>query len=238
MNRTAQERSRVELEARLATVLRIYGPARDCCRSDYDSFHFSYYQPRVAAKIVGLAFLDAVTAWEDFLRQVFLGYMCGYRAKSGYAPRLRAGPASNRTHAVQLLAGAVPPNEADRRCRWNNFRWVVSVASIHFRTPNPFARTSEPVIKHLEYATMIRNRVAHSSAKARKSFRSAANLIRHQDPNARLPRGYSVGQLLIEESNDAFPSREGDFFEWEWGDNFESYISLWLQEAERITPSV
>lgn len=218
------------------TALRIYAPARDCCRLGYDSFLYSVYQPRVAAKVIGLAFLDAVTAWEDFLQQVFLGYMCGYCAPTGYCPKLRAGNAVNRTHAVQLLSGEVNPKEADRRCRWNSIRWVVSVASIHFQSPNPFSSMPENVAKHLEYATTIRNRVAHSSEKALDSFRSAANLLRKLDSNKKLPRGYSPGQLLIDDADDSFPSNESDDFVCEWGDFFEAYVCLCLEQAERIVP--
>lgn len=236
MNRTAQDRSRDELVARLMTALRIYTPARYCCRFDQDSFFETFYQPQVAAKVIGLAFLDAVTAWEDFVERAFLDYLSGYVAKTGYAPKLRTGRAMNRTHAAQVLTGEANAKQAERRCRWNSFRWVLSVASIHFHSSNPFADTSPDVVRYLEHATIIRNRVAHNSDRSRNNFRMTANALRGKTAESKLRRGYSPGWLLAELSEDSFPSREGDYFAWQWYDNFESFISLWIQEADRIVP--
>lgn len=226
----------MELESRLMTSMRIYTPTRHCCRLDYDSFFDSFYQPRVASKVIGLAFLNAVMAWEDFLQESFLGYMCGHSAPNGYAPKLRCGAAADKRHAAQVLAAELNSKEADRRLRWNSFRWVVSAASIHFHSKNPYSTTPELVIKHLEYATTIRNRVAHNSGKARSQFKTVSNQLRNLDPKTALPRGFSPGQLLIEEAQDTFPSSEKDDFAFEWGDNFEAYICLWLEQAARIVP--
>jgi hypothetical protein len=59
--------ARKRLWASLITSLRIYHPAREWMRYSYESFGENPYQPRVAQKVVGLAFLSAVAAWEQFV---------------------------------------------------------------------------------------------------------------------------------------------------------------------------
>lgn len=236
-NFTAQANSRKNLELSIATALRIYTPARHQCRRDYDAIHFADYHPVVAAKVIGLAFLSAVAAWEDFIAETFLGYMCGYSAPNGYAPKLRTGTAQNRSHALQLLTSETNSREAERRTRWNNVAWVKSVASIQFRAGDPFTSTTSDVAKHIEWAITIRNRVAHSSEKAKAGFKIVANRLQERDQNTPLDRGFSPGQLLILPCMDSFPSAELEIENMTWGDNFEAYLSLFLQEANRIVPT-
>ncbi len=237
LNRTAQAASKASLELSLQTALRIYSPARHQCRRDYDAIHFADYHPAVAAKIIGLAFLSALTAWEDFLSEVFLGYMCGYQTPNGYAPRLRTGASQNRTHAIQVLTGEKNPKDAERKTRWNSIKWVQSVSSIHFRSGDPFTSMHRDVSQHLEWATTIRNRVAHNSDKARFQFREVTNLLLRRPAGTAIGRGFSPGQLLISTSPNTFPAPELDYAHETWGDNFEAYISLFLEEARRIVPS-
>lgn len=218
------------------TALRIYGPARHQCRRDYDAIHFAEYHPVVAAKIIGLAFLSALTAWEDFLSEVFLGYMCGYQALNGYSPRLRTGPSHNRTHAIQVLTAEENPREAERRTRWNGIKRVQSVASIHFLTGDPFTSMDGQVTLHIEWATTIRNRVAHNSDKARAQFKDVANRLLQRPAVTAVGRGFSPGQLLISDSLNTFPAPELDYDYQTWGDNCEAYISLFFEEAQRIVP--
>lgn len=236
-NLTAQRSSKGDLGASLGTALRIYAPARSQCRRDYDAIHYADYHPVVAAKVIGLAFLSALTAWEDFLSEVFLGYMCGYRAPSGYAPKLKTGPSQNRNHAIQVLTGEANHREAERKTRWNSVQWIKAVAAIHFRPGDPFTKMAEPVAQYLGFATVIRNRVAHSSEKAKAQFKDVANKILQRPAGTALERGFSPGQLLIAESSGAFPAPELDLDDHPgWGDNFEGYISLFMEEANRLVP--
>lgn len=221
LNRTAQAASKASLEASLMTALRIYGPTRCQCRRDYDNIRFADYHPVVAAKIIGLAFVSALTAWEDFLSEVFLGYMCGYQSPNGYAPRLRTGASHNRTHAIQVLTGEANPKEAERRTRWSTIRWVQSVAPIHFRAGDPFTSMDRHVTLHMEWATSIRNRIVHNSDKARAQFKDVANRLLQRPANTPIGRGFSPGQLLIAHSLDTFPAVELDYeFCETWGRQF------------------
>lgn len=233
---SAQKRAKSDFFAALETSLRIYGPARDMCRYDGDSFEGSTYQPNVAAKVVGLAFLGAVAAWEDFLADVYLGYLSGYVAPNGYAPELVSGRALNKSHARLLAAGESRPGEAERKMRWNNFRWIQALSRIHFKGGRPFHLVDEADIKWLELSVIIRNRVAHNSDNARRNFKNSVNRLFHLPQNSPLPRGFSPGQLLIvllETNPELYRLRDDDHF---WGDIFEGYISLWRRLADQICP--
>ena len=129
------------------------------------------------------------------------------------------------------------PKEAERRTRWNSIKWVQSVASIHFLTGDPFTSMDSQVTLHIEWATTIRNRVAHNSDKARAQFKDVANRLLKRPAGTAIGRGFSPGQLLIAISLDTFPAPELDYDYQTWGDNFEAYISLFLEEARRIVPS-
>lgn len=206
------------------------------CKYDYESFEESTYQPTVAAKVVGLAFLGAVAAWEDFLADVYLGYLSGYSAPSGYAPDLVSGKAMNKSHARLLAAGENRANEAERKMRWNNFRWVQALAQIHFRGGRPFNQVVEADIKLLDLAIVIRNRVAHNSDSAKKKFKDGVNRLFHLPPDTPLPRGFSPGQLLIcflEPHRELQTLRHGDHF---WGDMFEGYVTFWQRLADQLCP--
>lgn len=227
----------MKLDASLRTALRIYGPARMQCRRDYDSIHYADYHPVVAAKIIGLAFLSALAAWEDFLSEIFLGYMCRYRAPNGFAPVLKCGPAKNRVHAISVLTGEQNSREAERRTRWNSAHWIIGVAKIHFLGGEPFSGMSPAVIQHLDWATTIRNRAAHNSAKAKGQFKSVANQLLNRSSNSPLDRGFSPGQLLIDDAADTFPCKElVDYDDLGWNDNFQAYISLFCEESRRLVP--
>jgi excisionase family DNA binding protein len=89
--RTAGGHRRLALAAALNTSLRIYHPARSWMRYNCDFFDHPY-QPRFAQKIVGLAFLNVVAAWDEIVEHLFLGYMAGRQNRLGYAPELLLGP--------------------------------------------------------------------------------------------------------------------------------------------------
>ncbi|MGT2505581.1 hypothetical protein [Cupriavidus basilensis] len=234
----AQKRTKQELFAALDTACRIYGPAREMCVYNHESFEEGAYQPNVAAKVVGLAFLGAVSAWEDFIADTYLGYLCGYPSEGGYLPEALCGQALNRTHALMLASGEANPKDAERRMRWNSPRWMKGTSRIHFKSDNPFHGITEPTVKWLEAAVVIRNRVAHNSNKAKSQFKDIANWMIGAPKGSSLLPGYSPGRLLIEHL-EPYPSlhhlRDDDHF---WGDIFEGYVSLWRRLADEISPGV
>ena len=206
------------------------------CQFTYESFTESDYQPNVAAKVVGLAFLSAVAAWEDFVEEVYLGYLCGYPSPNGYKPRLRAGPAQNKTHALTLAAGESNEREAERKLRWSSFKWIQTLSSIHFVPSNVFVKVSAEDVGWLDLAQIIRNRVAHNSEKAKHQYKSALNRLVNDKPDSPLPRGFAPGKFLIYTTNADKQLRPLMQVDHHWPDVFEGYISLWNRLANELCP--
>lgn len=219
------------------TALRVYYPARDWCRWTYESFDENPYQPKVAAKVVGLAFLGLVSAWEDFLQDAFLGYLAGYGAPNGYAPKLRVGPALNRKHAAQMITCCSDVRLLDSKLRWSDERWVVDAASIYFCEGAPFTRVSEWMLQRLNAAQIIRNRVAHNSEKAKRKFKEVRNAMAGLAKENPLPKGYSPGLLLIEPVNMFFPREFCQRLDAHWGDVFEGYVQMLVELSDTILPA-
>jgi len=193
----AQAKAKTQFLRALDTAVRIYTPAREMCRYNGESFNETTYHPNVAAKVTGLAFLSAVAAWDDFVEEVYLGYLCGYAAPNGYKPQLLAGPAQNKTHALKLAAGESNLREAERKLRWSSFKWVQSLSTVHFAQNNVFAEVLAQDVAWLDLAQIIRNRVAHNSVKAKSQFKTALNRLVDDKLDAPLPRGFSPGKFLI-----------------------------------------
>ncbi|QWT45382.1 hypothetical protein [Azospira inquinata] len=232
----AQLRAKQDLLSSLETAMRIYGPAKEMCKFDGESFEETTYQPNVAAKVVGLAFLSAVAAWEDFVANVYLGYLSGYPAPNGSLPELRAGKAEDKNHALLLAAGESNNREAERRMRWSSFRWVQSISEVHFKKANPFLVVSIKDIEWLDFSVIIRNRVAHNSDKAKKQFKDSFNKLVGNPKDAPLPNGFSPGWLLNAILQSHPKLKTLDSYDHHYGDLFEGYVSLWLRIAELICP--
>ena len=233
---TSQQRSRSQFISALETAQRIYGPAREMCLYNGDSFEYTTYQPNVAAKIIGLAFLSAVAAWEEFVANVYLGYLSGYPSPSGHLPTLRYGRARNKSHALLLAAGDSDEQNAERRMKWGSFPWVQATSLIHFGPRNVFQRVHNSDVAWLNLAVTVRNRVAHNSDAARNKFKSAFNQLLGIQKDSPLPPGFSPGKLMIctVDSNPRLLHLRSD--DHHWGDVFEGYVSLWLRLADELCP--
>lgn len=225
-------------ERSVVSAFRIYAPLRSNCIWDYDSINDGPFHPRVASKIVGLAFLSMVSAWEEFAEQLFYRYMIGGATESGYAPKLRLGPCDSIRHAIEVLSGS--SRHSDRFGKWNDFAWVLEKASIFFVKGTPFSAVPTLFRERLSDAQIVRNRVAHSSAKARAQFRRLANRTMGSAEDSRLPRGFSPGRLLIWNQprnvfgKDWVDSHDHDF---DWDDMFECYTAMFLELADILAPA-
>jgi len=206
------------------------------CIFSQDSFNEADYQPNVAAKIVGLAFLSAVAAWEDFVEEIYLGYLSGYPAPNGYLPKLRAGPAQNKSHALLLAAGESNPRDAERKLKWGAFKWVRSVSEVHFARDNVFLKIRESDVGWLELAQTVRNRIAHNSEKAKLQYKGALNRLMGEPAESALPRGFAPGKFLIytTQNDKQLSALRSDNHH--WGDVFEGYVSLWQRLAYELCP--
>jgi len=135
--------------------------------------------------------------------------------------------------------GAAVPGDAQRLLRWSDWSWVTHVAKIYFRGGGPFTLLKEPFIARFQDAQIIRNRVAHSSTKARRQFKQRANSLLGAASTEALPRGFSPGEFLalIPAANqfpkfDIFPGDDHT-----WGDFFESFVSLYFEATAILCPT-
>lgn len=218
------------------TAIRIYAEERESCLPTWESITGDARSPLIAAKIVGLAFLSLVAAWEEFLEETFLRYLAGAQAASGFRPTARIGCADSLPHARRLLAGGGGDGHSSRFFRWGDYAWVESTAQLFFEHGAPWTSVNEIFKQRLSNAQAIRNRVAHHSAKARKQFKLTANVLTGNPADMPLPRGYSPGLLLIESPERAFGKPWCDLQAFQWNDIFSAYFCMMMELADVIVP--
>lgn len=146
-----------------------------------------------ARRVVSLAFLAMIASWEEFLEGTFVRYVCGARSMMRRRPPLKFGPAATLEDAYAVVSGQQKFDPSRRYLNWSA-EDTLRRASLFFVSGSPFSDALLPRKVALEDANVIRNRVAHSSQKARGAFREvAARLL-----GAKLPRAFAVGDLLLE----------------------------------------
>jgi hypothetical protein len=216
---------------------KLYGPVAPECVYTADTFDEYSFHPLVASKAVGLAFLSAVAAWEEFVEESFLRYMCGAAAENGCSPILTLGPCRNRAHALAVLTAPFGVSVGSRNLQWHDFKWVQHVAKVFFRRGEPYSLVQPRLIELLNDAVVIRNRVAHNSAKARKAFKRIANRMLGCTETAPLPKGFSPGRLLVSTN---LPKADQVLVDaellFEWDCLFEAYINIYEHLAFHVTP--
>ena len=181
--------------------------------------------PGKAKHVAAAAFLNAYLAWENFIEGAFLRYLAGGTAPNGWAPRLRIGRADSLTHALEVLA------QRDRHIDWwNKPKDVREKAAQFFKGGEPFSHAfSDATVAVLQAATVLRNRVAHSSKDAKKAFKKTAMTIGAKKQS--LPRGYMVGDLLMEPPEQGFGKRKGNS-----NSVFEAILEVLRKAAADIAP--
>ncbi len=228
---------RMNFEAATHTALRIWGPVRRNAVWNYESINESAFHPRVALKIIGLAFLSAVSAWEEYLAAVFLRYMAAGKSESGYSPILRVGACKSAAHSLQVLTGSLNVNEAARFAKWNDYHWVLDRAQIFFRKGEPFSRVPTAFQQRLSDAFVIRNRIAHSSSKARNQFKRMVNKNAGAHSASPMEYGFSPGKYLtFNQPEIVFDKAWIDSKPLEWPDIFEAYMHMFWDLIEILSP--
>lgn len=139
---------------------------------------------RTVYLIMELAFLRIFLAWEDFLEQSFVRYMCGGMTASGFRPQLYVHPPSLE-HAHDILRGQRPFVE------WSNGGDVLQRARLFFKNGYPYDPAIAGALEELDDMRILRNGIAHRSTTAIKAFEDLARkLLGHR------PRGLVPGLLL------------------------------------------
>ena len=164
-------------------------PAKEGCLSRSQS-----------SRVVSLAFLQMVTAWEDFVECIFLRYMIGAESPSGYKPRLRQTKPKNLDAAFELLC----EGKKLEFLNWSNSNTIKDRAKVYFDKGEPFQ-----VIRgdHFKDIFTIRNRIAHCSDASREDFIELARLYRNGKSTTKLKGGYRVDHLLVECPTRRWPNK-------------------------------
>ena len=218
----------------VATVIssaNLYASVESYLPHSYDGFSTNPLHPKQARRVVALSFQSMVAAWEDFVQGLFVRYMVGAASPSGYRPSLRLGTCSSIRHAVEVLTGQPGFDLTRRYLSWTKWSDVTALAKLHFTGGRPFTSVHEDLIQALNDAHVIRNRVAHTSAKARRDFLQVARRFLGLAADARIGQGYDVGTLMIETTVRGFGKMDR-------ADNyFLQYCNLYCDLADVLCPS-
>lgn len=186
--------------------------------------------PGHAWRIVGLAFMQMAMAWEDMVESTFARFLAGAKSPSGYAPELRLSDAHNLDHSYQLMSGNPSHRRGTDYLTWVDWGEVIKLAKVFFVGGQPFGHLSLLERDRYADAVKIRNRVAHFSDKCRKDFLVVAKNHLGIQPNGKLPKGFTVGQLLATVGVRGFGNAAPNQY------YFYHYHSLFQGMANKICP--
>lgn len=188
--------------------------------------------PEHARRVVELAFLGLVSAWEEFLERSFVRYLSGAKSESGYAAPLRMGKASSIEHAYHLISGDPDYDPSKNYSRFSEPKWVISTARNYMEQGAPYATRLQPNLQILQEAIRLRNRVAHNSSKCREDFKRSARVHLGLAADAPMVQGYGVGDLLTSPARLLFGQQARDR-NWSY---FQAYVGRFGALAASICP--
>ncbi|MFC1937444.1 hypothetical protein ACFLWY_02645, partial [Chloroflexota bacterium] len=141
------------------------------------------HQPQVDL-IFELAFLKIFIAWEQFLENSFIRYMCGASSLSGRNPR-RIVSAKHLEDALRVVCG-------DRLyADWTSVDVIINRANSFFDNGEPYSTPLQSAAVELTNMKKIRNHIVHHSKKSRDDFRKIfVNVYGFR------PQGMSAGRFL------------------------------------------
>jgi len=111
-----------------------------------------------------LTYLRIFVAWEHFLEQAFLRYLCGYASKVGAAV-----PATGTTFQATLATAEVAVLAGRDYVLWHNPN-AVTLRAQKFFASSPIETVVRSNSARLEHFAAIRHRVTHAQSDARKKF--------------------------------------------------------------------
>jgi hypothetical protein len=184
-------------------------------------------------RVVELAFMGLIAAWEDFLEGTLVRYVAGAKTKSGFKPNLRVGAAKSIEHAYQLVTGDPDHDSSKHYVSWNDPNAIGKLAKVLFEAGRPFAGNLDGThCQSLKDAVKLRNRVAHSSEKCREDFKEVARRFNGLAKGGKLSQSYRVGDLLLSKAVRCFGDRARD----KGWTIFEAYCEMYKELAKRIVP--
>ena len=140
---------------------------------------------RYLEELAGLGLLKLTLAWETFLEETFLRYLCGAKSSAGVAPNLVVARASTLGSAYQNeLAGKL-------FLTWNP-TGAMKRANRCFTAGAPYDPVISGAAGDLNDMIAIRNRIAHRSPYSVQEFQSVVR--RHL---TFVPKGMTPGRFLL-----------------------------------------
>ncbi len=141
-----------------------------------------------------LAFLRMFLAWEAFLEQTFLRYLCGYSSRHGRAvPLATASWSPTLAHAEAAVLGGRD------YALWHNPTQVADRCQRMFGSC-PIEGVVRSSMSRLEALAAVRHRIVHAQADARRKFDNATMTIA-----GRRYRGARPGAFLRDRSPSTTP---------------------------------
>lgn len=185
--------------------------------------------PKYVRQVVELAFMGAVSSWEEFLERALVRYVAGAKTNTGYSPTPKFGRANSIEHAYQVLSANPKFDKNKEYLKVSDPKWVTNTADFLF-SKHGFGdvKVKSQLLGH---ANSIRNRVAHSSYKCRTDFKTTA-LDFLQPSNGKLTKGYGPGDLLMGKVVRHF----GQPVVQAQKNHFEAYMDLFRQLADKVVP--
>lgn len=216
---------RAEFEAALDGAERLVSAVYPYCEKTDDSFSTAPLHFRQARRVVALSFLWTVAAWEEFVGGSFVRYVAGAKSPSGWGPQLSLGPARSFRHAYELISGKPEFDHANQFLTWTR-EDIRKRAHLFLSRGDCFTMICSKYKRVLDDASIIRNRVAHSSHTSNEKFKEVARRLRGRP----LHQSYSVGDLLLEPPPRSYSEiAAGDCI-------FETYIAFYRSLCEQIVP--
>lgn len=162
--------------------------------------------------IVGLSLLQLHSAWESFIEDTFIRYLCGAVSPSGFKPTLVSLKEKNIPSALStLLSGQNYINWSPKN--------TTSRSKKYFSAGTPYTNALAVTSSVCEDINIIRNRFAHRSIYSLSEFHK---VVRREV--GFIPIGMTVGRFL--QSCSSSPTHGGN--------NYIEYYANVLQIASKI----
>jgi hypothetical protein len=158
------------------------------------------------------AFLQMFKAWEFFLEESVVAYLCGRLCLDG------ASVASHITAPSEEIARRLLGGDRGY-AEWTNVDDVQSRLGRYFPLPNRIDNALKASMVDLRHIARIRNSIAHTSTLASRRFRELAEGLLGGRPSIKRP-----AQLLVT----SYPGGDGLLF-------FERYADVLEATAQAIT---
>ncbi len=117
-----------------------------------------------------LRFIRGTLAWEEFLEETFVCYLCGSPTVLGRTQSLKVVVAKSAAIARNLAVGS-----GTHFGKWLNEDWTLRRAAAVFSgTSHPYLPLANPTFPHIR---KVRNRIVHRSDVSRTEFQSVVRVL-------------------------------------------------------------